>query len=90
MSVKADEGKERSLPLAFSEGGAMNVAAIFRYTVLVVSGMAMILGVLVMVGVLIPRYFPENYAIIMGAVIFLYGAYRFVITYYRPRQRREE
>lgn len=43
-----------------------------------------------MVGVLIPRYFPEDYAVIMGAVIFLYGAYRFAITYYRPRRRIEE
>jgi len=68
----------------------MNVSAVLRYTILVVSGAAMVLGVFVMAGILIPRYFPEGYAIIMGAVIFLYGAYRFAITYYRPRRRIEE
>jgi hypothetical protein len=68
----------------------MNVFAILRYTILVVSGAAMVLGVLIMIGILIPRYFPEDYALIMGAVIFLYGAYRFAITYYRPRRRSEE
>ena len=68
----------------------MNVPEVLRYATLVVSGAAMILGILIMTGILVPRYFPENYALIMGAVIFLYGAYRFAITYYRPRRRSEE
>ena len=68
----------------------MNVSALFRYTILVASAAAMVLGVLVMVGLLIPKYFPEQFGIIMGAVIFLYGAYRFAITYFRPRQRDEQ
>jgi len=68
----------------------MDVPAVFRYTILVTSAAAMVLGILVMAGVLVPRNFPEHFGVIMGAVIFLYGAYRFAITYYRSRRRDEE
>jgi putative Ca2+/H+ antiporter (TMEM165/GDT1 family) len=53
--------------------------------VLAVSAAVMVVGVLVMIGYLVPRYFPEDYRIIMGAVVFLYGAYRFTITYFRQK-----
>jgi hypothetical protein len=43
----------------------------------------MIAGVLVMAGFLVPRNFPEQYGVLMGVVIFLYGAYRFALTYFR-------
>jgi hypothetical protein len=36
--------------------------------------------------VLVPKNFPEQYGIIMGAVIFLYGAYRFAIAYFKRMQ----
>ena len=61
----------------------MNVPSVLKYGVLVVSTVVMIVGVLVIIGVLIPRYFPEQYRVIMGAVVFLYGAYRFALTYFR-------
>lgn len=65
----------------------MNVAAVMRYTILVVSAAAMLLGVLVMIGLLVPRYFPEQFRFVMGMVIALYGAYRFVVTYNRRNGR---
>ena len=64
---------------------AMNISSVLRYSVLAVSAAAMIVGVLVMVGYLVPKYFPEQYRVVIGAVVFLYGAYRFALTFFRPR-----
>ena len=61
----------------------MNYQVVFRYTIFVISAAAMVVGVLVMVGVLVPKNFPEQYGVLIGAVVFLYGAYRFAITYFR-------
>jgi putative Ca2+/H+ antiporter (TMEM165/GDT1 family) len=63
----------------------MDFVSVLRYSVLAASAAAMVVGVLVMIGYLVPRYFPEDYRIVMGAVVFLYGAYRFTITYFRQK-----
>ena len=63
--------------------GNMNSQVVFRYTILVVSGLAMVVGVLVMIGVLVPRNFPGQYTLLIGVVVFLYGAYRFAIAYFK-------
>jgi len=61
---------------------------IVRYVILVLSAGAMVFGALIMLGVLVPVRFelPGPYRIIFGAVILLYGLYRFVITFNRPRR----
>jgi hypothetical protein len=64
----------------------MNISSVLRYSGLVFSSAMMVVGALVMIGLLVPRYFQEErFRIIIGAVVFLYGAYRFVISYYRDR-----
>lgn len=67
----------------------MNVTEVLKYTVLVISAAAMLLGVLIIAGVLVPRNFPDQYRVIMGIVVFLYGLYRFVIAYTRSLRRDE-
>ena len=64
----------------------MNYNVVFRYTILVISSLAMGAGVLIMVGVLVPRNLPEQYGLLIGVVVFLYGAYRFAIAYFRRMQ----
>jgi len=66
----------------------MKTTDVLWYLILVLSAAAMVFGVLVMVGVLIPARgaFPDHMRIIIGAVIFLYGMYRFLIGYYRRRR----
>ena len=66
--------------------------SILRYTILVISGAAVIVGVLVIAGWLKPRYFPDdNIRVILGAVVVLYGLYRFVIAYFqKPGGRSNE
>ncbi len=64
----------------------VDTPSVFRYTILVISGAAMVLGILVMAGLLVPINFPSQYGVMFGAVIFLYGLYRFVIAYFRQRR----
>ncbi len=66
----------------------IDVPTVLRYLALALCVGAMAGGLLVIIGFLVPRYVPENYRIIMGAVIFLYGAYRFVVIYYRRNADR--
>ena len=54
-----------------------------HYAIVVLSGAAVVLGVLVIVGVLVPRTLPEEFRVVVGVVIVLYGLYRLVIEYTR-------
>lgn len=63
----------------------VDIPSVLRVSVLAVSAVVMAVGILVMIGFLVPKYFPEDYRIIMGVVVFLYGAYRFVVTYFHRK-----
>lgn len=54
-----------------------------RYAILALSVALMIMGVCVMAGFRVPMYFPAEYRVILGLVVFLYGGYRFSIAYFR-------
>jgi len=65
----------------------VHFTTVIRYAVMILSSALMVLGVLVMAGLLVPRYFPSEYRVILGAVVFLYGTYRFVIGYFqKPKE----
>jgi len=64
----------------------MNVNVVLRYVVMGLSSAVMIVGVLVMLGTLHVN-FPGQFRVIVGAVVFLYGGYRFVISYFRKPDR---
>ena len=82
-------GKEvnASFPCPFQEDG-MDFAEVLRYTILAVSAGAMLVGVLVMAGVLVSAQIPDRFGMIAGAVIFLYGAYRFALAYFKKGDSR--
>ena len=65
----------------------MDFSQVIRLVIMTLSGGAMAVGVAVMAGWLVPVGFPQQFRIPMGAVVFLYGAYRFVVAYFRPRER---
>ncbi len=69
-------------------GRRMDLNRILNLVVMVLSAAMMLVGVLAMVGLLIPVYIPQEYRILVGVVVFLYGLYRFVLSYFRL-QRRE-
>lgn len=60
----------------------MNVAAVTRAVVLAVAGAAMAVGVAVMAGWLVPSNLPGQFRVPLGAVVFLYGAYRFAVAWF--------
>lgn len=68
----------------------MDFQGVLRYIVLVISAAAMFVGIMVIVGLLVPRNLPEQFRVITGVVVLLYGLYRFVIAYQRPGGRHEE
>lgn len=63
----------------------MDAGNLLRIVVLVLSTGAMLAGIAVMIGMLVPRNVPDQFRLGIGVVIFLYGAYRFVIGYYRKK-----
>lgn len=69
-------------------GRRVDLSRILNLAVMVLSAAVMLVGVLAMVGLLVPVYIPQQYRIIVGVVVFLYGLYRFVLSYFRL-QRRE-
>jgi hypothetical protein len=59
---------------------------VVRYVILALSAAAAVCGVLIMAGLLVPvqESIPDQYRIIIGAVVTLYGIYRFVVAYIKP------
>lgn len=66
----------------------MSFETVTRVVILVIAAGAMIAGVAVMGGWLVPTNLPPQFRIPMGAVVFLYGAYRFTVAYFRNAEAR--
>jgi len=67
----------------------MTVDRIVRFTVMILAAGVAMAGILVMTGVLINAAITEEYRIIAGAAIFLYGVYRFTVAYFRRSHRKD-
>jgi hypothetical protein len=81
-------GTSIRIPQRMETGRRLDVNKVLNVVVMVLSAAVMLVGLLAIVGMLIPVYIPEQYRIIVGVVVFLYGLYRFVLSYFRI-QRRE-
>ncbi len=68
-------------------GRRLDLNRVLDVVVMVLSAAVMLVGILAMVGLLIPVYIPQQYRIIVGVVVFLYGLYRFVLSYFRLQRR---
>jgi len=60
---------------------------LLRYVILALATGAMAIGILIIVGVLEVQTVPEQFRVILGVVVCLYGLYRFVVEYVRKRER---
>lgn len=67
--------------------GAALVNRIVRYVILALSLGVMAIGLTVMTGLVMLRSIPSDYRLVAGAVIFLYGLYRFVVAIVRAPRR---
>jgi hypothetical protein len=72
---------------AMETGRRFDVNRLLNVVVMVLAAAVMLVGVLAIIGLLIPVYIPEQYRIIFGVVVFLYGLYRFVLSYFRLQRR---
>lgn len=68
-------------------GRGFDVNRVLNVVVMVLAAAVMLVGILAIIGLLIPVYIPEQYRIIVGVVVFLYGLYRFVLSYFRLQRR---
>jgi hypothetical protein len=68
-------------------GRRFDVNRMLNVVVMVLAAAVMLVGILAIIGLLIPVYIPEQYRIIVGVVVFLYGLYRFVLSYFRLQRR---
>jgi hypothetical protein len=68
----------------------MNFAVVMRYAIMILSATAAVMGVLIMTGLLVPRSLPEQFRLIIGAVVFLYGIYRFSIAYFQKSKAKHD
>jgi|WetSurMetagenome_2_1015567.scaffolds.fasta_scaffold39825_1 hypothetical protein len=68
----------------------VKIEAVLRIVILVFAGAAMAVGVAIMAGLLVPRTLPPQFRIPIGAVVFLYAAYRFVVAYLRTTEARRD
>jgi uncharacterized membrane protein len=67
----------------------MTVDRIVRYTVMILAAAVALAGILVMTGVLVNAAISGQLRIAMGTVIFLYGAYRFTVAWFRRPERKD-
>ncbi len=68
-------------------GRRVDVNRLLNVLVMILAAAVMLVGILAIIGLLIPVYIPEQYRIIVGVVVFLYGLYRFVLSYFRLQRR---
>ena len=63
----------------------MKTMDVIRYVILTLSAAAVVFGLLVIAGVFVPArgQFSDEMRYVIGAVIALYGLYRFLISYFR-------
>ena len=67
----------------------MTVERIVRLIVMILAAAVALAGILVMTGVLSNAAISGQFRLAMGAVIFLYGVYRFTVAYFRRPERKD-
>jgi hypothetical protein len=91
LIAKALTGKDEHLSFPFclpaisDAQSEMNLPAILRTVILFLSAASAGFGILVAVGVFGLPNLPEQFRVIIGIVICLYGTYRFVVAFFQDR-----
>jgi hypothetical protein len=61
-----------------------------RIAVMVLASVVSIVGLVIMAGLLVRPEIPANIRIILGATVFLYGAYKFTVTYFKRPEKDDQ
>ena len=71
-----------------SDMAAQTILTVVSY---ITSSAILVVGIIMLSGYIIPTYVPENYRLIMGMVMVLYGGYRLTMLSIKQRKiRRDE
>lgn len=71
-----------------SDMAAQTILIVVSY---ITSSAILVVGIIMLSGYIIPTYVPENYRLIMGMVMVLYGGYRLTMLSIKQRKiRRDE
>ncbi|MEW6511587.1 MAG: hypothetical protein AB1428_11595 [Bacteroidota bacterium] len=65
----------------------VTVEATVRLVTMVLAGLVACAGFVVMAGLVTREGLPVETRILLGAVVFLYGVYKFTVTYFRKPER---
>ena len=68
----------------------MSAQLILRIVGSITAGLVLIVGIIVLTGSLIPSSVPENYRVVLGIVMVVYGTYRIVMIWMKQRQERNK
>ena len=68
----------------------MSAQLILRIVGSITAGLVLIVGIIVLTGSLIPSSVPENYRVVLGIVMVIYGTYRIVMIWMKKRQERNK
>ena len=68
----------------------MSAQLILRIVGSITAGLVLIVGIIVLTGSLIPSSVPENYRVVLGIVMVIYGTYRIVMIWMKQRQERNK
>ena len=61
-----------------------------KYIAYTAGAVFIFLGLAILFTNITPYYFPSQFKIMMGIVLFLYGIFRIVVTTFKQRQRDED
>ncbi|HUN64801.1 MAG TPA: hypothetical protein VMW43_01785 [Bacteroidota bacterium] len=66
----------------------MNPQIILNIVGGITAGLVLVLGIIILFGQLLPDYIPDNYRLILGIVMVVYGTYRFIMMFMKERARK--
>ncbi len=63
---------------------------VMKYIAYSAGAVFILLGLAVLFTNITPAYFPSEFRVVMGIVLFLYGIFRIIMTVFKQRQSSED
>ena len=64
----------------------MDLQLVLRIISFVTASLVLIVGILVATGIMMPAYIPDNFRIIMGIAMIMYGIYRIAMLWLKRQK----
>jgi len=67
----------------------VNPQLLFYIVSLVTASLILVLGIVILVGLLLPEYVPVNYRVTLGIIMIVYGIYRTIMAVLKIKKVRQ-